>query len=250
MKLDLTNRIALVTGGASGIGRECSLHLSRAGATVIVNYNRSKEKADGLRKEILRNGFESDSFRADISEPVQVKQLFNFIMEKYNHLDILVNNAGIIKDKLLLSMKILDWDRVHGVVLRGAFLCTQIAVEMMLPNHRGKIINIASTSAIRGGKGQANYAAAKGGLVSFTRACAMELAGKNIQANSVLPGVVITEMSDRVRKRAGQEILRKIPASRFGKPGEVANLVVFLASDKSDYITGQAICVDGGLSVA
>lgn len=250
MRLDLTDKVALITGGARGIGRECSLSLSEAGATVIINYKASREKAERLNREINGRSLKSALFQADISRPDHVGELFDFIRKGYKKLDILVNNAGIIRDRLLLSMTTTDWDRVQNVDLRGAFLCSQMAVEMMLPNHRGKIINIASTSAMRGGKGQANYAAAKGGLVSFTRACAVELAGKNIQVNAVLPGVIVTEMSDRVRKRAGEEILAQIPASRFGRPSDVADLVVFLASDKSDYITGQAIPVDGGLSVS
>ncbi len=250
MKLDLTNRIALVTGGSRGIGRECSLGLARAGATVVINFSRSQEKAEELRRDLSREGFESDICRADISNPVEVRALFDFVRKNYHGLDILVNNAGIARDSLMLSMRLSDWEKICDVDLKGPFLASQMAVEIMLPNHRGKIINIASTSAIRGGKGQTNYAAAKGGLVSFTRACAVELAGKNIQVNAVLPGVIITEMSHRIRKKAGEAILKKIPASRFGEPSDVANLVVFLASDKADYITGEAITVDGGLSVS
>jgi 3-oxoacyl-[acyl-carrier protein] reductase len=250
MELDLANRIALVTGGSRGIGRECSLGLARAGATVVINFSRSQEKAEELRRDLSREGFESDICRADISNPVEVRALFDFVRENYHRLDVLVNNAGITKDSLMLSMRLADWEKVCDVDLKGPFLASQMAVEMMLPNHRGKIINIASTSAIMGGKGQTNYAAAKGGLLSFTRACAVELAGKNIQVNAVLPGVIITEMSHRIRKKGGEAILKKIPASRFGEPSDVANLVVFLASDKADYITGQAIPVDGGLSVS
>jgi 3-oxoacyl-[acyl-carrier protein] reductase len=250
MALDLTGKIALVTGGSRGIGRETSLLLSRAGAKVIINYNKSKEKAEELREEISRNGLEADIFQADISKPDEVKALFEFIRKKYERLDILVNNAGIIKDNLLLSMELSDWDTVHDVNLRGAFLCTRAAAEMMMTNHSGKIINISSIGAIRGGRGQTNYASAKGGLISFTRACAVELAGKGIQVNAILPGMILTKMSTRVRKRAGEKILEKIPAAKFGEPVDVANVVVFLASNKADYITGQAISVDGGLSIS
>lgn len=250
MALDLTGKIALVTGGSRGIGRETSLLLSRAGAKVIINYNKSKEKAEELREEISRNGLEADIFQADISKPDEVKALFEFIRKKYERLDILVNNAGIIKDNLLLSMELSDWDTVHDVNLRGAFLCTRAAAEMMMTNHSGKIINISSIGAIRGGRGQTNYASAKGGLISFTRACAVELAGKGIQVNAILPGMILTKMSTRVRKRAGEKILEKIPAAKFGEPVDVANIVVFLASNKADYITGQAISVDGGLSIS
>lgn len=250
MELDLTGKITLVTGGSRGIGRETSLLLSRAGAKVIINYNKSKEKAEELMEEISRNGLEADIFQADISKPDEVKALFEFIRKKYERLDILVNNAGIIKDNLLLSMELSDWDTVHDVNLRGAFLCTRAAAEMMMTNHSGKIINISSIGAIKGGRGQTNYASAKGGLISFTRACAVELAGKGIQVNAILPGMILTEMSTRVRKRAGEKILEKIPAAKFGEPVDVANIVAFLASNKADYITGQAISVDGGLSIS
>ncbi len=250
MKLDLSGKIALVTGGAGGIGRETCLLMSKAGAIVTINYNRSKEKAEALREEIVSKEGKADISQADISRPAEVETLFEHMRKKFGRLDILVNNAGIIKDNLLLAMELSDWDRVHDVNLRGAFLCTKFAAEMMMANHSGKIINIASVGAIRGGRGQTNYASAKGGLISFTRACAVELAGKGIQVNAVLPGMIVTDMSRRARKRAGEKILEKIPAERFGEPIDIANLVVFLASDKADYMTGQAISVDGGLSIS
>lgn len=250
MNIDLTGKIALVTGGSRGIGRECSLLLSDAGAKVIINYHKSGAKAEEVRKEISQKGRESWIIQADIAQPEEVGRLFEYIKKEFGKLHILVNNAGIIRDNLLLALELRDWDRVHDVNLRGPFLCTKYAVEMMMSNHSGKIINIASTGAIRGGRGQTNYASAKGGLVSFTRACAVELAGKGIQVNAILPGMIVTEMSSRVRKRAGEKILEKIPLARFGEPADIAGLAVFLASDRADYITGQAIPVDGGLSIA
>ena len=250
MRLDLSGKIALVTGGSRGIGRETSSLLSQAGARVIINYNRSKEEAERIREEIGSRGAEADIFQADIAKPEEVKGLFEYIAKTFKRLDILVNNAGVIKDNLLLSMELSDWDKVHDLNLRGAFLCTKLAVELMMPHHSGKIINIASVSAIKGGRGQANYAAAKGGLISFTIACASELSGKGIQVNAILPGMIVTAMSSRVRKRAGESILKAIPSGRFGEPADIANLVVFLASDKADYITGQSIAVDGGLSIS
>jgi 3-oxoacyl-[acyl-carrier protein] reductase len=250
MQLNLNGKLALVTGGSRGIGREISLLLAQAGAEVIINYRQSKDKAESLLEEITGQRGKAELFQADVSKPEDIQHLFEHIRGKFNRLDILVNNAGMIKDNLLLSTELSDWDKVLDLNLRGAFLCTRYAAEMMLPNHSGKIINISSTGAIKGGRGQTNYAASKGGLVAFTRACAVELSGKGIQVNAVLPGMIVTGMSNRVRKRAGEEIMDKIPCGRFGEPREVANLVLFLASNLSDYITGQAIPVDGGLSVS
>ncbi len=246
--LDLSGKTALVTGASRGIGRECSIMLAAAGARVIVNYYKSEEKALEAVNEILEAGGEAAPFRADIANFDEVQALFSHLREKYGRLDILVNNAGIIKDKLLLSMDPPDWDRVLDLNLKGAFFCTKLAAEMMMPHHAGKIINMSSISAIKGGRGQTNYAAAKGGLVSFTRACAVELSGKGIQVNAVLPGMIETDMSRRVRKIAGDEIVKSIPAGRYGTPHDVAAMVVFLASNLADYISGQAICVDGGMS--
>jgi len=250
MQFDLKGRVALITGGSRGIGRETSLLLAQAGAEVIINYHKSKEKAEGLLEEILRQGAMAEIIQADISKPEEVKGLFEQVRKRWNRLDILVNNAGAIRDNLLLSTELSDWDKILDLNLRGAFLCTRYAAEMMLPNHSGKIVNIASTGAIKGGRGQTNYAASKGGLVAFSRACAVELSGKGIQVNAVLPGMILTDMSTRIRKRAGEEILGSIPCGRFGEPREVAYLILFLASSLSDYITGQAIPVDGGFSIS
>jgi 3-oxoacyl-[acyl-carrier protein] reductase len=250
MRIDLSGKIALVTGGSRGIGREICLRLAEAGARVIVNYHRSKAAAEEAAAEIARRGREADLFAADIARPEAVAELFDHVRKGHGRLDVLINNAGITKDNLLLAMDLADWDAVHEVNLRGAFLCTKAAVEMMLLQHSGKIINIASVGAVRGGRGQANYASAKGGLVAFTRACAVELAGKGIQVNAILPGFIATDMTKRLRARAGDALLERIPQERFGDPADVADLAVFLASERANYITGQAIAVDGGLSVS
>jgi 3-oxoacyl-[acyl-carrier protein] reductase len=250
MNLDLSGKTALVSGGARGIGAAISRALGAAGARVVINFNKSGEKAEKVRDELRSDGFEAEIFQADVSEPAQVEKLFEFVKGCAGQLDILVNNAGVIRDTLLLTMSTGDWKKVHDVNLTGAFLMTRMAAELMVPKHRGKIVNIASVSGIRGGRGQTNYASAKGGLIAFTRACAVELAPKGIQVNAVLPGFIETEMSTRAMRRAGETILERIPAHRFGSPQEVANLVVFLASDMSEYVTGQAIPVDGGLSVS
>jgi 3-oxoacyl-[acyl-carrier protein] reductase len=250
MRIDLSGKIALVTGGSRGIGREICLRLAEAGARVVVNYHRSKASAEEAGAEIARRGREADLFAADIARPEAVADLFAYVRTRHGRLDILVNNAGITKDNLLLAMDLADWEAVYEVNLRGAFLCTKAAVEMMLPQHAGSIVNIASVGAVRGGRGQVNYASAKGGLVAFTRACAVELAGKGIQVNAILPGLIVTDMTKRLRARAGDALLERIPQARFGDPADVADLAAFLASDRAKYITGQAIAVDGGLSVA
>ena len=250
MNIDLTDKVALVTGASRGIGRATALLLAKVGAKVIINFRKSEEKAAELRKDISAAGGEAEIFKADIAKPEDVQALFNFVRTKYGRIDILVNNAGIIKDNLLLTMNLKEWDSVLDTNLRGAFLCTQSAAEMMMTNHSGKIINISSIVALNATRGQANYASAKGGLISFTRTCAVELSGKGIQINAVLPGMIVTDMSTRVLKRAGERILERIPAGRYGEPEDVAKLIVFLCSSHADYITGQAISVDGGMSIS
>jgi 3-oxoacyl-[acyl-carrier protein] reductase len=250
MQINLSGKTVLVTGGARGIGEAISRSLASAGAKVLINFNRSGDKARLLMEEFRSRGTGCEIFQADISEPDQVESLFLKVRQSCDRLDILVNNAGIIQDKLLLAMDLSDWERVQRVNLRGAFLVTRMAAELMVSRHSGKIINIASVAALQATRGQTNYAAAKGGLVSFTRACAIELAPKGILVNAVLPGFIKTEMSVRTIRRAGATLLNRIPLQRFGSPQEVAHLVLFLASELSDYITGQAIPVDGGLSVS
>ncbi|UCE70818.1 MAG: 3-oxoacyl-ACP reductase FabG [Nitrospiraceae bacterium] len=249
MDIDLTGNVALVTGAARGIGRETALLLAKAGAKVIINFIKSEEKAAELKNDISAAGGEAEIMKADIAIPEDVQALFDFVRATYGRIDILVNNAGIIKDNLLLAMKLKEWDRVLDTNLRGAFLCSQAAAEMMMPNHSGKIVNVSSIVALHATRGQANYASSKGGLISLTRTCAVELSGKGIQVNAVLPGMIVTDMSTRVLKRAGDRILERIPAGRYGNPADVAKLIVFLCSSHADYITGQAISVDGGMSI-
>ncbi|QWR78329.1 3-oxoacyl-ACP reductase FabG [Candidatus Magnetomonas plexicatena] len=247
MKTDLSGKAALVTGGARGIGREICKALKEAGAFVIINYAKSADAAITLKDELSPM---ADIIKADVSNYAEVTAMFKEIAKAHKGPDILVNNAGIIKDTLLMAMEPADWDKVLDVNLKGTFYCTKFASEVMMGKHSGAIINISSVSAIKCSRGQTNYAASKGGVISFTKACAVELAPKGITVNAILPGMIETDMSVRVRKRAGEQILNTIPMGRFGAPSDVAGIVTFLASAAASYITGQIIAVDGGMSVS
>ncbi len=247
MRIDLSGKVALVTGGGRGIGRACCRALAGAGAAVAINYSRSREAAEEVKAEIQAAGGRAEAIGADVSSLEEAQAMFGKVKEAFGTLDILVNNAGVIQDTLLLTMKPDAWQKVLAVSLNGAFHCTKLAAEIMMRKRSGKIINISSVAALSGGRGQTNYASAKAGLVGFTRACAAEMGGRGIQFNAVLPGMIVTEMSERVRKNAGEQVLARIPAGRFGEPEDVARLVVFLASPEADYVNGQAIAVDGGL---
>ncbi|MCG6552613.1 MAG: glucose 1-dehydrogenase [Candidatus Magnetominusculus sp. LBB02] len=248
MHIDLTGKTALVTGGARGIGRQVCLSLAAAGASVIINYSKSDEAALSLQSEI--GGAAVACLKADVSKEDEVRAMFGQVRKTHKRLDILVNNAGIIKDNLLIAMEQPEWDKVLDINLKGTFLCAKYAAEQMMAQKAGRIINIASVAALKSSRGQSNYAASKGGVVAFTRAIAVELAPKGILVNAILPGMIVTQMSERVRKRAQDAILAAIPLGRYGLPEDVAALVVFLASEFSSYITGQAIPVDGGMTVS
>src|SRR5262249_33671625 len=250
MKTDLTGQVALVTGGGRGIGRACSVTLARLGAKVIINYRRSRDSADRLAKDIVGEGGDGRAFQADVSDSGAVDAMFQFIRQAYRPLGIPVNNAGVIHAPLLFPGPLQAWPWAHTTIGAGPFLGPRHAVEMMLRQGGGKIVNIASASADVGGRGQTNYAASKGGLVAFSRAAAVELARKGIRINAVLPGIIETDMILPVRQRAASKLVERIPSRRVGRVHEVANLVAFLASDASDYIVGQAIAVDGGLSAS
>lgn len=246
--MKLEGKVALVTGGARGIGREIGLLFAKEGADVVI-CDVNKEIASATQKEIEDLGRKSMSFETDVTVFKQVEEMMNLILDNFKHLDILVNNAGITKDNLLLRMSEEDWDKVLNVNLKGVFSCTKAASKFMIKQRMGKIVNIASIIGIMGNAGQANYAASKGGIISFTKSIAKELASRSINVNAVAPGFIQTAMTDKLTPEQRSAMLVNIPLNRLGVPQDVAQTCLFLASNESDYITGQTLVVDGGMSM-
>ncbi len=244
--MKLQGKVALVTGGARGIGREIALLFAKEGADVVI-CDVNKEVAAETQKEIEALGRRSMSFETDVTVFKQVEEMMNLVLDNFKHLDILVNNAGITKDNLLLRMSEEDWDKVLSVNLKGVFNCTKAASKLMIKQRSGKIVNIASIIGIMGNAGQANYAASKGGIISFTKSVAKELASRNVNANAVAPGFIQTAMTEKLTPEQKSAMLAHIPLNRLGVPQDVAQTCLFLASSESDYITGQTIVVDGGM---
>jgi 3-oxoacyl-[acyl-carrier protein] reductase len=242
----LKDKVAIVTGASGGIGKSIVLHLAAAGATVVCNYCTNKEKAEAVVRAARETGGNAVSMQGDVRSFAEMEAMAAFIVAQFGRIDILVNNAGITRDELLLSMSDKDWRDVIETNLCGAFNSTKAVAQQMMFQKKGRVINISSVAGDRGGRGQTNYAASKGGLNAFTRAAAIELAPKNITVNAVAPGVIETEMSTEVMRRAKEVVLNHIPLKRLGTCDEVASLVAFLASDAAAYITGQIIRVDGG----
>ena len=248
--MSLTGQVALVTGGAVGIGEAITRALLAAGAEVVVNYNKSDAAAAALMERIDSNARDRMTlFKADVSKSEDVKRMVQQVSEKHGRIDILVNNAGVVRDGLIFTMSDGAWDEVSRVNLDGAFYCIREVGKIMMQRRCGRIVNISSISGRHGGKGQANYAAAKAALNALTRVAALELASKGITVNGVAPGVVVTRMSQRVREHAGDRILASIPLGRYGEPDDVARVVMFLANPDVSYVTGQVIDVNGGLGL-
>ena len=247
MQITLNDRVAIVTGGSRGIGRAIAETLAAAGATVVVNYKSNTAAADEVVQAIIAADGRALAVQADVATAQGVETLFKTTLDSFGRLDILVNNAGITRDGLLLRMKEDDFDAVLNTNLRGVFLCTKAALRPMSKARGGRIINITSVVGLMGNAGQANYAAAKAGLVGFTKSVAREMASRGITANAVAPGYIATELTDVLGEQVRAAILENIPLGRLGTAHDVANLVCFLASDNAAYITGQTMTVDGGL---
>ena len=245
---ELMGQVALVTGASRGIGAVIARSLGEAGANVGVNFSSDRNGANEVSEEIKAGGSESIIIQGDVSVETDAELIIKQTTEQWGQIDILVNNAGITKDGLLLRMKAEDWDRVIDVDLRGAFLCSKYAMPHMIRRRQGRIINISSVVGIGGNVGQSNYAAAKAGLIGFTKAVAREVATRNVTVNALAPGFIDTGgMVEDMTDEAKQNVLGRIPMGRFGTGLDVAKAVVFLAGSGAGYITGQVITIDGGL---
>jgi 3-oxoacyl-[acyl-carrier protein] reductase len=241
----LDGKVSIVTGASRGIGRATALELAAQGSQVVVNYASSSSAADEVVAKIVGAGGEAIAVQADVSKTEEVDRLFSTVMEKWGRVDTLVNNAGITRDTLLLRMKLEEWQAVIDLNLTGVFLCTKVASKIMLKQKSGRIINITSVSGLMGTAGQANYSAAKAGVIGFTKTVAKELSSRGITVNAVAPGFISTDMTADLKSEG---ILQFIPLGRYGEPEEVAGMIRFLAADPAAaYITGQTFNVDGGM---
>ena len=244
--MELNQKVALVTGGGQGIGRVIADNLAKMGAhTVLGDIN--LENAEKSAKNIRDNGGKASAVLLNVVDPVNVRQVFDFVSKEFKPLDILVNNAGITKDGLLVRMKEDDWDTVLAVNLKGSFLCGQQAAKQMMKQRSGSIVNIASIVGVMGNAGQANYSASKAGLIGLTKTMARELAPRNITVNAIAPGFIDTDMTRVLDDKIRDKLIEQIPLARLGLPIDIAHSVAFLVSGQSNYITGQVINVNGGM---
>ncbi|MBS4172483.1 3-oxoacyl-[acyl-carrier-protein] reductase [Bacillus sp. FJAT-49736] len=245
--MKLEGKIALVTGASRGIGREIALEFAKEGANVIVNYAGSEAKAKEVVDEIQAMGRQAISYQCNVANSDDVQKMIKDTIDHFGKLDILVNNAGITRDNLLMRMKDDEWDDVINTNLKSVFLTTKAVTRQMMKQRSGKIINVASVVAVSGNPGQANYVAAKSGVIGLTKTTAKELGSRGITANAIAPGFITTDMTDKLPEDLKAEMLKQIPLARLGQPKEVAKAAVFLASEDSNYITGQILHVDGGM---
>ncbi|MEH6905009.1 MULTISPECIES: 3-oxoacyl-[acyl-carrier-protein] reductase [Neobacillus] len=245
--MNLEGKSALVTGASRGIGREIALELARQGANVAVNFSGSEAKANEVVDEIKALGREAFAVKCDVSNTEEVAAMVKGTIDNFGKLDILVNNAGITKDNLLMRMKEEEWDDVININLKGVFLCTKAVTRQMMKQRVGRIINIASVVGVSGNPGQANYVAAKAGVIGLTKTTAKELASRNITVNAIAPGFITTDMTDKLTEEVKTEMLKQIPLARLGEPKDIAKITAFIASDDSAYMTGQTLHINGGM---
>ena len=245
----LTGKVALVTGASRGIGKQIAITLAEYGASVIVNYNGSKEKAEAVVAEIKEKGGSASVYGCNISDYAAVEAMMKELLEEYGKIDILVNNAVITKDGLLMKMSEEDYDAVLDTNLKGTFNCIKHISRQMLKQKSGRIINLSSVVGVYGNAGQVNYSASKAGVIGITKSVAKELGSRGITVNAVAPGFIVTEMTDAMPEDAKKQVAEHIAMKRLGDVKDVAETVAFLASDKAAYVTGQVICVDGGMSM-
>jgi 3-oxoacyl-[acyl-carrier protein] reductase len=245
--MNLEGRVALVTGASRGIGREIALELARRGANVAVNYSGSEAKANEVVDLIKEIGQDAFAVQADVSNSEAVSTMVQATIDRFGKLDIVINNAGITRDNLLMRMKEDEWDDVININLKGVFLVTKAVTRQMMKQRYGRIINVASIVGVSGNPGQANYVAAKAGVIGLTKTSAKELASRHITVNAIAPGFITTDMTDKLTEEVKAEMLRVIPLARFGEPKDIAKVAAFLASEDSNYMTGQTLHVDGGM---
>lgn len=243
----LKGKAALVTGASRGIGRTIAIELAKQGANVAVNYAGSEAKAEAVVEELKALGVEAFKIQADVSNEANVKEMVKAVVSEFGSLDVLVNNAGVTRDNLLMRMKEEEFDDVININLKGVFLCTKAVTRQMMKQRAGRIINVASIVGVSGNPGQANYVAAKAGVIGLTKTTAKELASRNILVNAVAPGFISTDMTDELTEEQKEAMLAMIPLARLGDPEDVAKVVRFLATDDANYITGQTIHIDGGM---
>ena len=243
----LSDKVAFVTGASRGIGRATALRLAQDGAKVALNFASNVSKAEEVKREIEAAGSEAMLLQGDVSKLEVVTELINKTVDAWGRLDILVNNAGITRDNLLLKMSEDDFDKVIATNLKGVFNCTKAVTKIMMKQRGGRIVNMSSVVALRGNVSQANYAAAKAGIIGLTKSAARELASRGITVNAVAPGFIDTDMTAALSEKVKEVLLKEIPAGRMGTPEDVANAVAFLVSDQAAYITGQVLSVNGGL---
>lgn len=245
--VDLSGQVAVVTGASRGIGRAVALELAKCGADVVVNFSGNENAANETVGMCVAAGVKAIAVKADVSKMEDCQNLIDTAINEFGKIDILVNNAGITRDKLLMAMSEQDFDDVISTNLKGTFNCMKLVSKPMMKQRYGRIINLSSIVGLTGNPGQANYAASKAGVVGLTKSAAKELASRNITVNAVAPGMIETDMTDVLNDKVKEAMLNGIPAKRAGKPEEVANAVAFFAAKESAYVTGQVICVDGGM---